>query len=48
MEETREQQQMYGMFRSCIYLILIVEIVMNLPITTDNRLTGFILELEQG
>lgn len=33
------------MFRSCIYLILIVEIVMNLPITTDNRLTGFILEL---
>lgn len=48
MEETREQQQMYWMFRSCIYLILIVEKVMNLPITTDNRLTGFILELEQG
>lgn len=45
MDETREQQQIYGMFRSCIYLILIVELVMNLPITTDNRMTGFILEL---
>lgn len=45
MDETREQQQMYNMFRSCIYLILIVELVMNLPITTDNRLTAFILEI---
>lgn len=33
------------MFRSCIYVILIVEIVMNLPITADNRMTGFVLEL---
>lgn len=45
MDETREQQQMYNMFRSCIYVILIVEIVMNLPITTDNPMTGFVLEL---
>ena len=45
MEETREQQQMYSMFRSCIYLILIVEIVLNLPITSDNRMIGFVLEL---
>ena len=45
MEETREQQQMYNFFRSCIYLILIVEIVMNLPITSDNRMTAFVLEL---
>lgn len=45
MDETREQQQMYNMFRSCIYLILIVEIIMNLPITADNRMTGFVLEL---
>jgi hypothetical protein len=44
-EETREQQQMYNFFRSCIYLILIVEIVMNLPITSDNRMTAFVLEL---
>ena len=45
MEETREQQQMYSMFRSCIYLILIIEIVMNLPITSDNRMVTFVLEL---
>ena len=44
-EETREQQQMYNTFRSCIYLFLIVELIMNLPITADNRVTGFILEL---
>ena len=44
-EETREQQQMYNMFRSCIYLILIVELIVNLPLTADNKLTGFILEL---
>ena len=44
-EETKEQQQMYGLFRSCIYVFLIIELVMNLPIQTDNRVTGFILEL---
>ena len=26
-EETREQQQMYNYFRSCIYIFLIIEIV---------------------
>ena len=44
-EETREQQQMYNYFRSCIYIFLIIEIVMNLPITADNRGTQFILDL---
>lgn len=44
-EETKEQQQMYNYFRSCIYLILIIEIVMNMPITADNRVTQFILDL---
>lgn len=44
-EETREQQQMYNYFRSCIYIFLIIEIVMNLPITADNRITQFILDL---
>ena len=38
-EETREQQQMYNYFRSCI------DIVMNLPITADNRVTQFILDI---
>ncbi len=44
-EETREQQQMYNYFRSCIYVFLIIEIVMNMPITADNRITQFILDL---
>ena len=44
-EETREQQQMYNYFRSCIYFFLIIEIVMNLPFTADNRVTQFILDL---
>lgn len=44
-EETREQQQMYNYFRSCIYIFLIIEILMNLPVTADNRVTQFILEL---
>ena len=44
-EETKEQQQLYGAFRSCIYIFLIIELVMNLPIGTDNRLTAFLLQL---
>ncbi len=36
---------MYNYFRSCIYIFLIIEIVMNLPITSDNRVTQFILDL---
>ena len=44
-EETKEQQQMYNYFRSCIYIFLIIEIIMNLPITADNRITQFFLDL---
>lgn len=44
-EETKEQQQMYNIFRSCIYIFLIIELVMNLPITSESRVTQFILEL---
>ena len=44
-EETREQQQMYNVFRSCIYIFLIMELVMNLPIPAYDRVTGFLLEL---
>ena len=36
---------MYNYFRSCIYIFLIIEIVMNLPVTADNRVTQFILDL---
>lgn len=36
---------MYNYFRSCIYIFLIIEIIMNLPIAADNRVTQFILDL---
>ena len=44
-EETKEQIQIYGMFRSCIYIILILELVMNMPIPVESRFTAFLLEL---
>lgn len=44
-EETKEQQQMYNIFRSCIYIFLVIEIVMNLPVTADNKITHYLIEL---
>lgn len=44
-EETKEQQQLYNAFRSCIYIFLILELVMNLPIPSNGRFTTFLLEL---
>ena len=45
-EETKEQQQIYNIFRSCIYIILILELVMNLPIPTGDPITKFILLIQ--
>lgn len=42
-EETKEQQQIYNIFRSCIYIVLIFEIVMNLPIASNNPIAKFLL-----
>jgi hypothetical protein len=44
-EETKEQQQMYNIFRSCIYIFLIVELIMNLPLPAYDRVSSFLLEL---
>ena len=44
-EETKEEQQMYSYFMSCIYIIMILEIIMNFPVTANDRVTGFVLEL---
>ncbi len=44
-EETKEQQQIYNIFRSCIYVFLIIELVMNLPYHATNRVVAFILDL---
>ena len=43
MEETKEQQQIYTIFRSCIYIILIFEIVVNLPIPAHDPIIRFLL-----
>jgi hypothetical protein len=42
-EETKEQQQIYNIFRACIYVFLIMEIVINLPITASDPIGGFLL-----
>lgn len=44
-EETKEQQQMYDMFRIFIYICVIMEIVINLPISASDPIGGFILNL---
>ncbi|MCH5236488.1 MAG: type IV secretory system conjugative DNA transfer family protein [Muribaculaceae bacterium] len=44
-EETKEQQQLYVWFRACIYLILVLELIMNLPIEPDGAITGFFYRL---
>lgn len=44
-EETREQKQLYNLFRSCVYIILILEIVVNLPIPGNGPITEFLLGL---
>ena len=31
-QETKEQQQMYNLFRSFIYIFLIIELVMHMPV----------------
>ena len=44
-EETREQQQIYNYFRSCVWVFLIIELIVNLPISADNPFTSFLLAL---
>lgn len=44
-DETREQQQMYNYFRSCIYIFLIIEIILNLPVPASGRIFQFLVEL---
>lgn len=46
-EETREQQQMYNLFRSCIYILLIIEIIVQLPLSASDPICRFLLNLLQ-
>lgn len=44
-EETREQQQMYNLFRSCIYICLIIELIMNVPVGSENPMARQFMEI---
>lgn len=44
-EETREQQAIYSYLRSIIYLFLILEIILHLPVPSDIPGVNFITEL---
>ena len=42
-QETHEQQQIYNLFRSCIYIFLILELIVNMPIGIGSSIMqGFI------
>ena len=36
-QESKEQQQMYNLFRSFIYIFLIIELVMHMPVHTGSK-----------
>lgn len=44
-EETKEQQQVYNIFRNSIYLILIIELMIHTPLGDGNPITRFLLLL---
>lgn len=44
-EETKEQQQIYIFLRMCIYVFLIIELIMNIPITPESKFTSFCVGL---
>lgn len=39
-QETKEQQQMYALFRSCIYIFLVIEILLHFPFVTGDGMWG--------
>ena len=44
-EETKEQQQIYNVFRNCIYIILLFELFVNVPLTFGDPFSKFLYEL---
>ena len=44
-EETKEQQQIYNVFRNCIYIILLFELFVNVPLTFGDSFSKFLYEL---
>lgn len=44
-EETKEQQQLYTFFRACIYVFLVLELFMNLPVPVHDPIGEFFVKL---
>lgn len=44
-EETKEQQQMYSMFRLALYMVLAFELIMNIPIESESVIFRFIVKI---
>lgn len=44
-EETKEQQQIYVMFRALIYIFLIIELILFIPIQSDNGIFTWLVGL---
>lgn len=44
-EETKEQQQMYLMFRYCIYIALALELIINVPIQFGGSIGEFLINI---
>ena len=44
-QETKEQQQMYNLFRSFIYIFLIIELVMHMPVHTGSSIVNSFLQM---
>ena len=44
-QESKEQQQMYNLFRSFIYIFLIIELVMHMPVHTGSSIANSFLQM---
>ena len=47
-EETKEQQQIYSLLRCCVYLILMLELAINIPVVINEPVTDFVLKIVHG
>lgn len=44
-QDTKEQLQIYGFFRGCIYFFLIIELILHLPLPISGKAFAFLLSL---
>nr|MBQ4455800.1 type IV secretory system conjugative DNA transfer family protein [Clostridia bacterium] len=44
-EESKEQQQIYNILRTCVYLFLVIEIAIHMPLLGDSAITHFFMKI---